>query len=173
MSRSTAINFPMIKSPTDTDFLPPEPYNLLPCNPPPRSLLALEPPPASPPLLSLPTAPRTAGGSLLEPWFTLSTHLVPAAYPRTTPFVPLSSLSDVSKLETKKASARLAKELISSREQYWRGELDRLPRNRKPLWVCVNRYIRRGTSREGRGITLFLTHAVGFHKEVRICCARR
>ncbi|KAI0372477.1 alpha/beta-hydrolase [Pilatotrama ljubarskyi] len=146
-------------------FPPPEPYELPTCNP--RNLVPLEAPePSGAPALPLP--PRS---SLLDPWFTLTTHLIPAASPRTTPNIPLPPLPkwSANKDEFKASVARTAQEVLSIKEKQWRGELDHLPLGRKPMWNCINRYVRKRDTKNGglaRGVTLFFAHANGFPKEI-------
>ncbi|KAI0752708.1 alpha/beta-hydrolase [Daedaleopsis nitida] len=153
-SRSSTLNV--------STFPPPEPFDLPTCNPLP--LLPLETPPAhnNPP--ALPSPPRQ---SLLDEWYTLSTHIVPAAYPRTTPFVPIPALPQwtPNKDEFKASVAQTVGALLATKEDQWRGKLDNLSRNRKPMWNCVNRYVRKGTNTR-MGVTLFMSHANGFPKEI-------
>ena len=61
--------------------------------------------------------------------------------------------------------------VLSTKEKQWQGQLDSLPPNDRPLWNCVNRYVRKGlgSSSAGarqKGVTLFLAHPNGFPKEV-------
>ncbi|KAI0634240.1 Alpha/Beta hydrolase protein [Trametes polyzona] len=143
-----------------TTFPPPEPYQLPPCRP--KQLVPIEAlAPAR--LPALPSPPRK---SLLDAWFTLSTHLIPSAAPRTTPDVPLPTLPNWSsnKEDFKASAKRTADEIISVKEKQWRGELDHLPLGRKPFWNCINRYTRKSGTRNG--LTLFCAHANGFPKEI-------
>ena len=154
--------------PAALTFPPPEFAALPTCNP--RPLLPLQPPPSqriNSPIL--PSVPRT---SLLDTHFVLTTHIVPAAFPRTTPVVPLPDLPQWSpdKNVFKASVQRTTDALLDTKEKQWRGELDGLPRDKRPWWNCVNRYVRKGL-REAKGksggVTLFCTHANGFTKEVR------
>ncbi|KAI0325516.1 alpha/beta-hydrolase [Cubamyces sp. BRFM 1775] len=150
-----------MESPT---FPPPEPYDLPTCHP--RKLVPLEPPVIAEQLPALPSPPRK---SLLDSWFTASTHLIPAASPRTTPNIPLPALPkwSANKDEFKASVAKTAKEILSVKEKQWRGELDDLPLGRKPMWNCVNRYVRKqGGGATNLGVTLFFAHANGFPKEI-------
>ncbi|OSC99698.1 alpha/beta-hydrolase [Trametes coccinea BRFM310] len=148
---------------TSPTFPPPEPYELPPSYP--KELVPIE----EPIVLNLPTLPSPPRKSLLDPWFTVSAHLVPVANPRTTPDVPLPPLPkwSANKEEFKAAVEQTAQELLSIKERQWRGELDHLPRGRKPMWNCINRYVRKGSGvATENGVTLFFAHANGFPKEI-------
>ncbi|TFY55643.1 hypothetical protein EVJ58_g8117 [Rhodofomes roseus] len=131
------------------------------CPRPPRDLLPLEAIPDDSNLPSLPSPPR----KFSDPSYTLTTHLVPVALPRSTPEVPLPATS--ARVATDAGAVSLAKELIAIRDSYWDGELN-LPNSTKPLWACVNRYVRRDINNVdgGKGVTLVLAHANGYHKEI-------
>ena len=146
--------FPPVES-SDVPSVNPKP--LAPLNTPPTVCPSTRPAPPSPPRKSL-----------IEEWYTLSTHLVPAAYPRTTPFVSVPPLPQWSpdKAEFKASVEKTVDALIGAKEALWAGKLDDAPRNKKLMWHCVNRYVRkRGV---GKGVTLFLAHANGFPKEVNV-----
>ncbi|KAI0772830.1 Alpha/Beta hydrolase protein [Trametes elegans] len=144
-------------------FPPPEPYELPTCHP--KKLVPLE----APEVPLWPALPSPARKSLLDAWFTVSTHLVPAASPRTTPDVPLPPLPkwSANKEEFRAAVAKTADHLLSIKQRQWDGEFDGLPRGRRPMWNCINRYVRKsGSGDPARGITLFFAHANGFPKEI-------
>ena len=145
---------------------PPGPFDLPTCNPQPLPALEL-PPDITPPPLSLPRQRK----SLLDPWYTLSTHAVPAAFPRIVPDVPVPHVPS-ERGASKDAYEQAAHDIIDLKARQWRGELSDLPPSRKPLWVCVNRYTRRGLPEwgTGGGVTLFVAHGIGFHKEVSTTC---
>ncbi|KAI0827409.1 Alpha/Beta hydrolase protein [Trametes gibbosa] len=157
----------------DSDFAPtfppPEPYNLPTSHP--KDLVPIDPETlASVERPNLPSPPRK---SPLDTWYTLSTHLIPCASPKTTPDVPLPQLPKWSPNKDKyKASVKkTAEAILSLKEKQWRGELDGLPRGRKQMWNCVNRYVRKLRAGEvdgvvPNGITLFCSHANGFTKEI-------
>ncbi|CDO74600.1 hypothetical protein BN946_scf184586.g5 [Trametes cinnabarina] len=145
-------------------FPPPEPYELPPSYP--KELVPIEGPLANNP----PTLPSGRRRSLLDPWFTSSTHIIPVATPRTTPDVSLPPLPrwSANKEEFKASVMKTAECIISIKEKQWRGELDHLPRGRKSMWTCVNRYVRkRSEATAETGVTLFFAHANGFPKEAR------
>lgn len=156
---------------TSLTFPPPDPYHPPTVNPGPLLPLETPPPLSRADLPALPSPPRKP---LLDQWYTLSTHLVPAAYPRTSPYVAIPKLPQwtPNKDEFKAAVRETAGDVLSIKGKQWEGAFDRLPRNAKPLWSCVNRYVRRDLRADGdRGvrtsITLLFAHANGFPKEVR------
>ncbi|KAI0717896.1 alpha/beta-hydrolase [Cerioporus squamosus] len=150
---------------SDLTFPPPEPYEVPTCHP--RPLKPLESPPRDLKTPQIPTPSRT---SLLDEWYTLSTHIIPAAYPRITPYVPLPPLPQwtPNKDEFKAAVRRTVDELNGAKVAQWTGKLDNLEPNRRPMWHCINRYVRKGLRAEDarKGVTLFMAHANGFPKEI-------
>ncbi|RPD76053.1 alpha/beta-hydrolase [Lentinus tigrinus ALCF2SS1-7] len=146
-------------------YPPPGPYDLPTCHP--KPLKPSQTPPRDIQAPQLPTPPRK---SLLDEWYTLSTHLVPAACPRTTPFVPLPPLPQWSpnKDEFQASVQRVVDEVSATKEAQWLGKLDHLEPNSRQMWICVNRYVRKGLREDdtGKGVTLFMSHANGFPKEI-------
>ncbi|KAH9926153.1 alpha/beta-hydrolase [Fomitopsis serialis] len=132
------------------------------CPRPLRDLLPLEPLPELPAPPPLSSPPRTFS----DPSYILTTHLVPVALPRSTPEVPQPDTPARGPVANA-AAISLAREMIALRDRYWDGKLD-LPNSTKPLWACVNRYVRRDLNDAdgSKGITLVLTHANGYHKEI-------
>ncbi|KAI6138540.1 hypothetical protein BKA82DRAFT_4332634 [Pisolithus tinctorius] len=133
----------------------------------PRPLLPIQPHPASVRCPNLPSPPRQ---DIVHKDYVLSTHIVPAAHPRVVPDVPLPEIpphsNSTSPAERKEQIATVVKQLIERQECFTQG---RMPggHGQKPLWNCVNRYVR--TCRRGTvntGLTLFLAHANGFPKEI-------
>ncbi|KAJ7172250.1 hypothetical protein C8R46DRAFT_1216104 [Mycena filopes] len=124
-------------------------------------LLPIYPPPVSalPNPLPSPIPPRPFPDSR----YAVSTHLVPAAYLRTTPLSesspPPSAPHTASKEERRSINAARAA---------WVQEQDRRPRGRyeRVLWSAVNRYVRKDAAAPVTGVTLFLAHANGFPKEI-------
>ncbi|KAI8989137.1 Alpha/Beta hydrolase protein [Trametes punicea] len=144
-------------------FPPPEPYVLPTCHP--KDLVPLDTPIVGP----IPTLPCPSRKSLLDSWFTVTTHIIPAASPRTTPNIPLPPLPrwSANKEEFRVAVAETVKNVLTTKEKQWRGEMDHLPLGRKPMWNCVNRYVRTNLKNAAqRGVTLFFAHANGFPKEI-------
>lgn len=133
-----------------------------------HSLMPLETPPPCPDLPKLPSSrKRTADSS-----FTVTTHLLLAAFPRSTPDVPLPDPPTWTedKAQWKDAVRAKADEILSTKQRQLAGKLDGAP-SRQPLWICVNRYRRKNARTTGHGasITLFFAHATGYPKEVRTC----
>ncbi|KAF8188048.1 Alpha/Beta hydrolase protein [Pholiota molesta] len=124
-----------------------------------RRILPIYPPPGpldNPPLPSPPRKPSFVG-------WTLSTHLFPACYLRTTRPAPepLIPPPHVSKDERKRLLAQALQELKELRTS---RVTDGYP---QVLWNCVNRYVRTDLGeRKGTGLTLSFYHANGFPKEI-------
>lgn len=130
----------------------------------PRPFVPLQPPPLETlHLPSLPSPPRQPAFSSL---CTLSTHIIPAAYPRVGPDVPQPEkvLESVDKNERRNINVQVANELLRSRIKQSTGP-NPGEGSKKILWNCINRYVRKGFSGE-KGLTLFFAHANGFFKEV-------
>jgi hypothetical protein len=126
----------------------------------PRPTIPVYPPPEPLQYPDLPSRPRPAS---LLPQFTLSTHIIPAAHLRTVPYEPLPPpLSPM--LPKPERMASYEKLCLRLR----RNLGNPAPSSGEPrvLWNCLNRFVRHGAT--GSGLTLFLAHANGFHKEVRI-----
>lgn len=131
----------------------------------PRPFPPALPPPEHMTLPSLPSGPRRPTFSNL---WTLSTHIVPAAYPRVSPNVPQlerlpESLAD--KNERRRLNSERATELLAGNIKH---SADPAEGNKTVLWNCINRYVpvSKSLCRSGIGLTLFFAHANGFHKEV-------
>lgn len=125
----------------------------------PRPFLPIQPYPVishSPPL---PTPPRKA----IHAAYALTTHLIPAAFPRSVPDIPLPEIPSHSTPDRQAQVGSLARELIGQRACFAQGKLYG-DHSQKPLWNCVNRYVR--ADNLGSGLTLFLAHANGFPKEI-------
>lgn len=113
---------------------------------------------------SLPSAPRQSAFSNL---WTLSTHIIPAAYPRVTPDVlPPVKVPDtlIDKNERRRMNSEKATEMLAANIKH---STNPSPDNgnKVVLWNCVNRYVKKGLG-GGKGLTLFFAHANGFYKEV-------
>lgn len=130
----------------------------------------------------LPGLPTPQRKGIIEEWFTLSTHVLPAAFPRSGPDVSYPEGCDedglvVPEVEGEAAAVKKArmetglkvrKALYEINIKHWLGELSGY--SEKPLWVCVNRFVRkspvRGGQEKGRKrVTLLLAHGNGFGKE--------
>ena len=165
---------PRLTSPAMTSSieLPSSPWLVPPI--PLRPLLPICPPTLAQPLPALPSPHRAPQ---IHPSFALSTHIVPAAYIRSSPHVPRPPPSimpapslGTGKKPTKEEKLRKATEvrnwLLEARE----NDADDGAGYKSVLWNCVNRYYRIDSGRgraTGRGLTLFFAHANGFPKEVR------
>ena len=123
-------------------------------------------------LPELPT-PQREGLKLID-WsrgyeYTLTTHIVPAAWPRSTPDVGYPAGCGPSGLQDRGSFSRVREEMVEVGKRYLRGELPGR-RDERVYWVCVNRYVRnRLDEAEQKGrkrLTLWLAHGVGFGKEV-------
>ena len=102
--------------------------------------------------------------------YTLKTHLVPAAWPRSAPDVGYPVGSGIDGLRDRGESLRVRKEMLEVKQKYLRGELPE-GQDEREYWICVNRYVRNRSGEDDKwkgrkGLTLFLTHGVGFGKEV-------
>ncbi|KAF8510415.1 alpha/beta-hydrolase [Hysterangium stoloniferum] len=160
-----------VKSRPPASYLQPEPRTLVaeePCHL--RPLIPLRPPSQQankPPASAVPKPSSTA-----LPGYVRTSHIVPAAVPRTLP--PDSKLRE---------AALNSPEIIDAKP-FTRGFIDKKLLHETPkaqasergrseavLWNCVDRYVPiEGQSQHrraaGKGITLFLTHAIGFPRQV-------
>ena len=93
--------------------------------------------------------------------YTVTTHLIPAAFPRVSPFVPLPPVPEhESKDERRTRVERHASEFLVLNAQHTPDKPESHP---TVLWTALNRYVRADC---GTGLTLLLLHANGLHKEV-------
>ena len=114
----------------------------------------------------------------LVPGWKVSTHIIPAAFPRaSTTTVPRLDLKDKIVPSDSSATKQERKNRAAAIVQYIQECRDTLDWNSHPvgppeavLWNAVNRYYLSDARRpEGaKAITLIVTHAGGFHKEVRL-----
>lgn len=136
----------------------------------PRPLHPLRPPPTNPRIPTLPAHIENFRRDALNllPGFVLSTHVFPAAAPRTkcgpehTPNFSKEREKRIKEASvTAKRLSRLRCDWLPAVYEYKAGE--------EPLWLSVNRFYRPGGFRVAPGrkaLTLWLLHANGFHKEV-------
>ena len=97
--------------------------------------------------------------------YTVTTHLIPAAFPRFSPFVPLPPFPIHETKEERAAHIqRLTGELLSLEAQH---VPDQSGTQQTVLWSVLNRYVRKSIG-GGNGLTLLLLHANGLHKEVSV-----
>ncbi|KAF8804353.1 hypothetical protein BYT27DRAFT_7225411 [Phlegmacium glaucopus] len=126
-----------------------------------RDALPVYPPPEPLDLPALPSPPRKPA---FDVPFTLTTHLFPASYLRTTPLIPLPKLphAGATKEERRQVLAESASQLLD-----WGNDTKVTDGYPLILWNCVNRYVKKGLDLSNRtGVTLFLAHANGFPKEI-------
>ncbi|KAG1888333.1 Alpha/Beta hydrolase protein [Suillus subluteus] len=98
--------------------------------------------------------------------YIVSTHLVPAGCPRLTPDIPLPVVPKftTNAAERKRDIQQLSTELRERQERFVQGKLGG-ERSERPLWTCVNRYVKK-VQDERKGLTLLFAHANGFPKEI-------
>jgi len=124
-----------------------------------------------PTLPELPT-PQREGLELIDRFrgyeYTLQTHIVPAAWPRSSPDVGYPPGCGIDGLRERRAFSGVREEMLEVKKRYLRGELS--GGDERQHWVCVNRYVRNRLEEKGwegrKRLTLFLTHGNGFGKEV-------
>lgn len=125
----------------------------------PNLLFPLQEPPQSLEYPALPCPPR---GHHFTSAYTVTTHLIPAAFPRVTPFVPLLPVPEHESRDERSARVeRYTSEFLALRTQYAPDTPESQP---TVLWTALNRYVRTDTG-SGTGLTLLLLHANGLHKE--------
>ncbi|KAI6015280.1 Alpha/Beta hydrolase protein [Pisolithus orientalis] len=124
----------------------------------PRPLLAIRPHPAlrTP---SLPSPPRQ--DIFHKDYVPKYTHYIPL------PLLEIPPRSDsISPAERQEKVATAVKQLIERQECFTQGTMPG-GHGQKPLWNCVNRYVRTDRcNTAGTGLTLFVAHANGFPKEI-------
>jgi hypothetical protein len=97
--------------------------------------------------------------------YTLTTHIIPAAFPRSSPFVPLPAVpAHESKDERAARIQRFTDKLLSLQAQH---VPDQSGTQQTVLWNVLNRYVRKSIGGT-RGLTLLMLHANGLHKEVSV-----
>ncbi|KAF5355440.1 hypothetical protein D9758_006398 [Tetrapyrgos nigripes] len=138
--------------------------------------LPIYPPPENPsfPKPDLPSPPREPFWKSLSshPAYSLSTHIIPAAFLRSTPEIDLPCPPH--SCEGKKTRQNSIREGVDRLWELRRKENDRRLQLGAPikferrLWLCLNRYVRKDVNSKNRrhkGLTLFCAHANGFNKE--------
>ncbi|KAF9010776.1 Alpha/beta hydrolase family-domain-containing protein [Cyathus striatus] len=144
---------------------PSEPLPEAPTVNPRRRLEVLETPPAatSP---SLPSPPRSP---VFTSTHSLSTHIIPAAYPRS-PSTPGTFLVP-NNLKTKEERQEWVKQTVGTMLKEKRGieagvQVGQV-KSEQVLWSVVNRIARNVKTEDGKkGLTLVVTNPIGFHKEI-------
>lgn len=143
-----------------------------------------------PPITTQPKLPSPPRQPELLPGYSLTTHLVPAAYPRYSYLDPRQNdpeYAEISNDPPIDTAPRLAREdWADEKTRRLRERRQRIESTRDPLappesllrkdhdngpvlWNALNRYARTRPSRSKRdfGMTVFVCHANGVHKEVR------
>jgi hypothetical protein len=124
----------------------------------PSPLLPLQSPPEPLEFPALPCPPRDPQ---FTDTYTVTTHLIPAAFPRASPFIPVPALPvHESRAERSSRVQRYTSELLSLQA---RNGPDHSGKQPTVLWTVLNRYVRAGS---GGGLTLLVLHSNGLHKEV-------
>ncbi len=97
--------------------------------------------------------------------YTVTTHLIPAAFPRSSPLVPLPALPAHETKDERVASIqRFTDDLLSLQAQH---VPDQSGTQQTVLWSVLNRYVRKSIG-GASGLTILLLHANGLHKEVSV-----
>ena len=131
-----------------------------------RDVLPIYPPPEPFAGSDLPVLPSPPRKPAFDAPFTLTTHLFPAPYLRTSKFIPPPKppSAGASKEERRRISAESAERL-----REWGNDTTVTDGYPLMLWNCVNRYTKKDLNLSNRtGVTLFLAHANGFPKEVSL-----
>ncbi|KAF8153181.1 hypothetical protein B0H34DRAFT_677358 [Crassisporium funariophilum] len=118
-------------------------------------------PPTEP--LEYPPLPSPPREPAFDAPYTLTTHLFPASYIRTTRWAPVPKPppANATKEERRRILAETRLQLDALRTS---NVTDGYP---QVLWNCVNRYVRKNLNSSNRtGVTLFCAHANGFPKEI-------
>ncbi|KZP28275.1 alpha/beta-hydrolase [Athelia psychrophila] len=126
-------------------------------------------PPLPAHLPALPFPPRAP--TAISETYLLSTHIIPAAWPRVTPATaaPLEPAPSPSagREERKRVHLRRADAIIDVQRRHAEAVTPLGAGDAKVHWNCVNRYVRRDLGHGSRkGVTLFLAHGTGMHKEI-------
>ena len=125
-------------------------------------------PPTRKMLESMPVLPSPPRKPAFDAPFTLTTHIFPAAYLRTTRLIPLSKLPAAGLGATKEERRRvLAESTLQLLD--WGNDITVSDGYPLVLWNCVNRYVKKDLLSK-TGVTLFFAHANGFPKEVSYEC---
>lgn len=139
--------------------------------------------------LELPSLPSSVRNPNFAPGYTVTTHLIPGAYPRysyqepkryaaTSSNILDNAPPDSAPKEVKqKWSYQTASKLLKKREDLFHARISQSPQDGSfdasdtgpVLWNVVNRYARTKSLKDRRdlGITVVACHANGMHKEVR------
>jgi pimeloyl-ACP methyl ester carboxylesterase len=130
----------------------------------PRPLLALEYPPVS--LEEYPTLSVDPRPDFSLPGYAISTHLLPAAWPRcpSTKFKAPSAGSSFNQRVDEQTASGLVTRFADVKETQEQGR-DPRPSNKEVLWTVANRVYNTSSVKGSQGLTLVMIHGVGNHKE--------
>lgn len=163
---TTTSSSPSYAQPTNPrSFASVNPKPIFPLHDPPAHLLS------SPPSLPAEAQSRRPDACPIEGYL-VSTHIVPAAYPRQTPYVKVSYKilkhdASTSLQERRAGVQSIAEGFEETRRRITRGKPAADVEEGYLLWNVVNRYYpKKSRPASAKGITLFLSHANGFSKEV-------
>ena len=120
-------------------------------------------PPTWETLESIPVLPSPPRKPAFDAPFTLTTHIFPATYLRTTRLIPLPKQpAGASKEERRQLLAEFTSQLLD-----WGNNVTESDGYPLVLWNCVNRYVKKDLDLFNKtGVTLFFAHGNGFPKEV-------
>jgi hypothetical protein len=113
---------------------------------------------------SIPVLPSPPRKPAFDEPFTLTTHLFPATYLRTSRLIPLPKLpiAGATKEERRRVMDKSALQLLD-----WGNDITESDGYPLVLWNCANRYVKKNLDLSNKtGVTLFFAHANGFPKEV-------
>ncbi|TFK44136.1 hypothetical protein BDQ12DRAFT_4197 [Crucibulum laeve] len=144
---------------------PKQPFAISTINPRPQ-FLPLEAPPITDVYPSLPGPPRSP---VFMPTHTLSTHIIPAAFPQC-PSTP-GQIEMPATFSTKEERAvwikKTSVEMVHEKLDLIAGKDVGQVTSSALLWSCINRIARNSPPEAGKtGITLVVTNPLGFHKEI-------
>jgi hypothetical protein len=166
---------PSVLHPIDGDFYaPPNPILRSPTLNPTQTYAPILTPPVIPSALlpRLPYGPRDQSSlpGSLSATHVLSTHLVTAAWPRAPSELFIESEHEPPENESKqerKARVLHGHEYLKARREAFESRDKSVPERSEVLYSAFNRYRHKGPWLRN-GLTLLVTHAVGFPKEVSI-----
>ncbi|KAI0827059.1 Alpha/beta hydrolase family-domain-containing protein [Trametes gibbosa] len=131
----------------------------------PRPLAPLETPPVR--LHEYPPVAHPRSAHFLDGW-SVSTHVLPAAFPRLPTDIWSASAAPPAPNETQEQAKQRIQTTVARldvlKRTQERGE-DRRPCRREVLWTVANRYTPTTPPVHGGGLTMVLLHGIGCHKE--------
>lgn len=112
-----------------------------------------------------PALPVASRDGALSYGYSISTHILPAAYPRSASAVwePLPLEEPVN--DRKQRIKNTVQHISDRKEAQERGDYVGKPRG-EILWTVANRYVKNDFAGATEGLTVVLLHGIGTHKEV-------